>query len=316
MMKLFLILASVLIMGAFFSACDYVAQPYKGQANNNNSATNGNITVITIQPASSVSVNVSASIKKADSTAGKNVLIEDYTGETCGNCPAAGAALESILTGAHAARIVPVAVNAGSFADPTTTYSVDFRTQVATDYDAFFGISGAGNPNGMVNRVGYPQASHIRSFPQWQGLADNIIANDSNKIKLTLSTAFDTTQGALKISARTDALFSLNGSYNIVFLLTEDSIDAPQKDYSHNPNLIAHYWHNHTLRTSANGTWGTAIISGSLAAGKTVIVNEDGFLLSNSYNKKQCWIVAYIYNSTTGDVKYKEVVQSVRVKIL
>ena len=40
-------------------------------------------------------------------------------------------------------------------------FTTDFTSITGNEWDAFFGNSAAGNPNGMVNRVGYPSSDHI-----------------------------------------------------------------------------------------------------------------------------------------------------------
>ena len=76
----------------------------------------------------------------------KKVLIEDYTGHTCPNCPSAARELEAIHD-IYGDRIIGVAIHVSkSFARPyhisqAPQFQYDFRTQWGYDWDNFFGIS-------------------------------------------------------------------------------------------------------------------------------------------------------------------------------
>lgn len=65
------------------------------------------------------------------------VLLEDYTGHTCGNCPRAAEKAEELKT-LYKDSLIVIAVHAGSFANPTSSYPNDYRTNVGTDWDNFF----------------------------------------------------------------------------------------------------------------------------------------------------------------------------------
>ena len=89
----------------------------------------------------------------------KKVLIEDFTGHLCPNCPDAARELEAIHD-IYGDQIIAIAIHVSkSFARPypasqAPNFQYDFRTNWGTNWDAFYGISNAGLPRGMINRVG------------------------------------------------------------------------------------------------------------------------------------------------------------------
>ena len=93
----------------------------------------------------------------------RKVLIEDYTGHKCGYCPPAGDTL-AYLEKKYTGKIIPLAIHAGQFANINLTYPTDFRTTVGNAYDTEFGNSMAGNPNGLINRIGFGTGSFIKSY--------------------------------------------------------------------------------------------------------------------------------------------------------
>jgi hypothetical protein len=286
-----------------FSACDYVSSPYKN-------SNNGQIGII----------NNATAVKASDSTSLKNVLVEDYTGITCGNCPYAADELDTLIK-KYGKRIVPMAVNAGSFADPPLApsyYNIDFTCPAGETYNTFFGISS--NPNGMINRKGYPQGTNVQTYGNWDALAYSSIQNDTSFIKLNLNTTFDTVSRALSVVVTSKFLVTRSsGKYNLVVLLTQDSIKAPQLKYG--VGEIVNYQHRFALRDAINSPWGDSLVSNGAALNKT-IVKPYNYTIKSTYgaattsnapiacNTKQCYVVAYIYNATTY-----EVIQSLQLKI-
>lgn len=278
----------------YFSACDYVANPYKTQQ-----------AVVTSTDTSKVY---------------KNVLVEDYTGITCGNCPGAADILDSMIL-KYGNRIVPMAVNAGSFAEPPlapSQYNIDFTCPTGEAYNTFFGVTS--NPNGMVNRKGYPQ-TNVQTDGNWDGLAYNIIQFDTAFVKLTLSTTFDTTSRNLSVTATSKFLKALQGKYSVVVLLTQDSIMAPQVRYGAPNNQIVNYAHRYALRDAINSTWGDTLVSNGSAINQT-IAKTYNYTIKATYgtatsshppipcNFKQCYVVAYVYSLANY-----EVLQSMQKKI-
>jgi thiol-disulfide isomerase/thioredoxin len=107
------------------SACDEIAPPYKQS---------GGVVVVTGE---------------------QKVLIEDFTGFRCGNCPAA-ADIANNLYKAYKGKLIVLGIHSGpTFASPRgKLYSTDFRTTVGEElFNTFLGATG-GQPNGMVNRAG------------------------------------------------------------------------------------------------------------------------------------------------------------------
>jgi hypothetical protein len=48
----------------------------------------------------------------------KKVLVEDYTGHTCGNCPAAARMLNDTIKPLYGDRLIVLGIHAGYFAEP------------------------------------------------------------------------------------------------------------------------------------------------------------------------------------------------------
>ncbi len=134
----------ILATAALIISCDKIPEDKFKQAGSNNGT-----------PVDSLDTDTAPAVKR--------VLLEDYTGQSCGNCPAANEIASAIKT-ANGDRVVVMEVHAGFFAVPKSNpkYSTDFRCAASTELDNSFGISNVGNPNGMVDRVGYPTTEQVK----------------------------------------------------------------------------------------------------------------------------------------------------------
>lgn len=200
----------------------------------------------------------------------RKVLVQDYTGHTCGNCPRAAEDLEAILL-AHPKTVIPMAVHAGSqFSPPSLPdYPEDFRTAIGSAWDTKMGYSAAGLPKGTVNWVKYP-------YPQartvWASLVNEELAV-AQKAKIEMTTRLDTEAVSVAVEAKVTLLTSINYHLKIAVLITEDSIVGPQKDYNppvgdsiKNGDERPNYVFMHMLRGGLTGTAGDILKRGPVSA--------------------------------------------------
>jgi hypothetical protein len=244
----------------------------------------------------------------------RKVLIEDYTGHKCGNCPGAARKLREIDS-LNPGKIIPLAVHAGFYAAVNTTYPDDLRSQAGTDWDNTFVISnGPGNPNGLVNRVGYGTASFIQTSALWATSAasmDTMLAD----FKLEIANTFDAGTKKLTTQVTTTALKYKSGLYKLIVVISEDSIVGPQLDYSLNttqyPNQIyPNYVFNHVLRGAINSTWGDTAFSGTINVNDVKVSTYASFQLAAGWDAKHCHVVAFIYDADPASARRYEIVQA------
>jgi hypothetical protein len=275
------------ITSTLFAGCDKISEPYLDEA----------------PPLDTTATTPLEGRRKA--------LVEDYTGHQCGNCPEAAIAAEQ-LKQLYDTQVVVMAVHAGFFAQvrPSGKYTYDFNTAAGTAWDTDFGISNAGNPNGMVNRVGFPTSQHIKAYSDWSGLVATDIAKKA-EVNIGLKTTFDTTSRNLTTDVNLLYFNTPSTEWKLVVALTEDSIVNWQKDYSKPSGQqdISNYMHRHVLRTTLNDKYGDAIIPTGIVAG-TKQTKTYTLTLNQQWKFKHCAIVAFIYNAQT-----KEVVQVQEKKI-
>lgn len=271
---------SFLIIG-----CDKIEPPYKEEDTGNN---NGD------------------SIKR-------KILLEDYTGHTCGNCPRAAETAEQ-LKQLYGDQLITIGVHVGWFAEPcpphplpggapSGSFSTDFRTAVGDDYNAQFSNDAAGLPNGMVNRKPI-SGSSIITYSNWGTVITDII-NAAPEANIIITNNYNETSRELNTSIETEFLSSLNGSYKLVVLLTEDSLLDWQEDYEALPTHIENYVHRHVLRDAINSSWGDTLASGTINNGSSFI-KDYSYTLNSGFNDSKCSVVAFIYDTATLEILQAE----------
>ena len=275
------------------SSCEVVEGPYQNEINNNGSS----------------------------ETILQKILIEDFTGHTCMNCPDAATELESIKE-LYPNQVIGIALHVGNtFARPlppnsSNKYLTDFRTKWGEEIDNYFEVSSVGLPKGMINR----KDEEPKSKDDWGNVVSEII-NNSALFDIDIS-ATPFVFGDCDIEVIVTALENVDGEYNIVIAITEDSIVDWQKNGSYDDSV---YVHNHVLRAIINNTWGENLkSSNNYTANEEInlsynisISSLEQFNINHSTNElfmgngnTGAWdtnklnIVAYIYN-----VDNKEIIQ-------
>ena len=279
----------ILFIFFYVSSCDIVETPYINTENISQIDTNSNNYV-------------------------KKVLIEDFTGHLCPNCPQAATEIEAIHD-IYGEQIIAIAIHVTkSFARPypasqAPNFQYDFRTSWGDDLDNLFDISSAGLPRGMVNRTGFPD-NHKLGKDEWA----NAVTNELNK-EINFGIMINSSNNNINIT--TQVLNNISGSYNLVVCLTESGIINWQKDGTEN---IENYEHNHILRSvlldealSSNINYETnQEIQKNITYNLTELeeynidystnVAELGNGNAGNWNSNNMSIVAYIYNTNTKEV--------------
>lgn len=231
----------------------------------------------------------------------RKVLLEDYTGHKCPNCPDA-ASLASDLKAIHKDQLVLLTVHAGFFARPDATgdFTADFRTTAGTQVHDYYQIYTY--PSGLINRSEF-KGKTVLSADFWQEAVDSalskpIVAN------IELSATYEEGTRTLTCKAETEFYANLSGTYYICVFIVESGIVAPQKD--EDAGTILNYVHNHVLRASMNGAWGELVGATGTALVGEAQENEYSYVLPEEWIAENCGIVTFIYDEATKEVLQAE----------
>lgn len=230
----------------------------------------------------------------------RKVLIEEFTGHRCQNCPTGHQKLEE-LHERFGDTLVAVGIHAGALAAPDVAggYPYDFRTEVGNELKQEFAIDGI--PTAIINR--YPEPGGW-GVVRW---LSKINAVDRSKplAAIQLINEFNAQTGMLKANAQVTLLEPCANQLRLAFYLIEDGIVKPQLNGT---EYIENYVHNHVLRASLNGTYGTLLnTNGYLETGKGYTLAHKINMSGHDWNPANCTVVAILYDRTAGDVLQVEV---------
>ena len=256
----------------------------------------------------------------------RKVLLEDYTGASCGTCPPAGEEADLLET-QYGNKLVRLTVHAGFLSVPSSPpMDYDFRNTVATDYYNTFGI--ITNPTGMVDRVGFPTTTHLLSYATWGSNISTRLANAPD-VDIKISNTYNTTNRQLDVVVTSKFLTQQTGYYKLAVLFVEDSVQKPQIDYRiTSPSIDNNYMHRWVLRAGINGGgtgWGdTLIYSAPVNAGDSIILSSPTFTIPTNYNTgsniwvvddRKCWVVAFIYDADPTSPTHYQVMQADKKRV-
>jgi hypothetical protein len=295
-MKKYFYLTASLLSAVILNSCDYVANPNETLGSGGTPDTSTHI---------------------------RRVLVEDYTGHKCTACPQAAIAATQ-LKNTFGEQVIVVGVHAGFFATPTTpsgapagSYLVDFRTTAGTAYDSptYFGVSNVGNPNGLINRKDYDGTStnHVKSYSTWPTEVSGLLALPADA-DITITNTYNSSTRSLSTNISSEFVNAAltSGSYNLIVMITQDSIIDWQLDGS---THVPDYVHQHVLRANINGTWGESLVAGTITPNQSITKNYNYTLpaayLGNNCDENHCYVVAFIYNTTNY-----EVIQAAEAKVI
>lgn len=281
MKKLSSIIATAFLMFGFAS-CDVIEEPYK---KDNNSGGNGGGE----EPNPEVVV--------------KHVLLEDYTGVACVNCPAAGQ-LALDIQERYNHQVIVLGVHAGSMTSlpPTMPSYIDFTTPEGTEWYTNLGLDV--NPIGTINRK-LNGSTYGYNSPDWEDKVASTLQEEA-LLEMTPAVEYDYATRELSVEITSRFLAELPDTYSLTVCIMEDSIVGMQVTQQGN---IPDYVHRHVFRTTMNGAWGEDINTEPIAP-EQEIVKSYTTTLNEAYNADQCYIIAYVSNSNT-----KEVLQVIEKKI-
>lgn len=195
-------------------------------------------------------------------TTSKVVLLEEYTGFRCGNCPIAGEIAHHIKE-LYPQNVVLLSIHAGALAMPTPQHKYNFISQTMKELEAYFNIGwGVGTPNGMVDRVKYNN-NLILSESDWQAAVIERLKTPAIA-KLELSPKYNETNRTINCEVKIKFLANSNEKFNISLYVVEDSIVQYQTDYRKSPPDVYDFVHNNIVRDALTPTFGVQLNSDAI----------------------------------------------------
>ena len=218
----------------------------------------------------------------------KKVLLEDYTGVRCINCPAA-AQVAHDLQEEYPGRLIVLGVHAGYLAQPLGDFP-DFTTVEGDEWYDYFGFDV--NPIGTVNRISTSGNYGVNSG-QW-GSAVTAELDKDPVVAIKLFNTYNPDTRALNVKVNLRELDDIDDELSLVVCLMEDNIVGKQVTTS---GLVEDYVHRHVFRKSLNGTWGEPVAFD--ADGVTIQYDTQ---IDEAFDASNCYIIAYVYSNSDKSI--------------
>lgn len=238
----------------------------------------------------------------------RKILLEEFTGHLCPNCPAATEIAHQLAEN-NPDQVFLIAYHAGFFATPAgAPYEADYRTQVGDELFAHFGVTAT--PTGMVNRV-ESSGSVLLNKDAWSAAVTTEIAKPIDAfIKLSLS--WDYTKQNFWYQLNVEFFNDIADDIYYCAFLTEDSIVSAQKV---DAVTVTDYVHMHMLRASANGTYGNVLKNGGVSDGDHIITPKNmGEITNPAWDPDQMHLVVFIYNANTEEIIQTETLKLTEIR--
>ena len=225
----------------------------------------------------------------------KRLLIEDYTGTWCVNCPTVSYAID--LLKEKTDKIVPVAIHRG----PNAASYDPFNFEEASVLENLFGFPNQ-YPTSMLNRTTY-WASPVSANGQ------NNALNLTSGTPVRLGLAMNSTKTGNNINLDVKVKFFQDYSnLKLVVYVLENKLIYPQENgtiYYDGIDVLEDFEHNHVLRATYTDILGDAIPSSETTYGKTFTRNFSVAVPSNIANTANMEFVAFVIGSNNKSINVR-----------
>lgn len=210
------------------------------------------------------------------------VLIEDFTGQKCSNCPRATNTIESLQEQYGADNVIAVGIHSGPLGFAGNSKNIGLMTDTGNEYYIYNNIPS--QPYGVINRT-----SKSGADSEWGTIVYNEIQKTA-PVNITLANSYDESSRTATIDVSMLGIDGVSGKLQV--WLIEDGIVAMQTMQDGTVNYD--YVHNHVFREAVNGTWGEDV---SIAEGATA-TKQYTVTLNEKYVAANVSVVAFVYNDS------------------
>ena len=236
----------------------------------------------------------------------RNVLMENFTTASCGNCPSAHERIKSAIQGRD--NIIWVAHHVGYGTDQWTLSASNTLTR-------FYAANSTYAPALMLDRTHFTGSAFTTGdspapgpvFFPWTDVADAIQTAADQPAFMTVSfgnTHYDAATRQVTTTIKVHALNSVEMSNpRLSLYLIEDSLYGQQSGGGSN------YQHDHVIRAAISNITGDADIITNVTDGMDVEHTYTA-TLNSSWNAEHCRLVAFVNNYNTSNVNDCQVMNS------
>lgn len=278
--------------GATVEPASGVAQDFTNPVNYTVTAQNGTTAVYT----------VTVDLEGGDvEPFGKTVLIKDFTGARCVNCPAAAEYAHNLQHQLDENHIFIMSVHAGFLAQPMGGFP-NFLTDEGTEWYN----NHNSNPLFAVDHVALTEGNALN-----EGQIDAPVAAallEEQSFEIVVSPNYDEASRHLQVGVKAVALEDRDGEFYITVCLVEDHITGWQTVPG---GVDKEYDFRNVFRGTLNGAYGDAFEDFNVDSNDTLNFSYNTEINAD-YNADECYLMVYIYDKTQGDKILQTAVKKIK----
>lgn len=217
----------------------------------------------------------------------KHVLIEDFTGQRCVNCPNATDLIKTLQEQYGEENIIAVGLYGGDFGYTPVAQGHEpypLTTEDGNSYYATWGVKA--QPAGMIDRYG---GKPLTNLAYWTAYVNGMLAMEPTVV-ITPTTNYDAARRKLDVSVDVAGLKTLENARLQVWLV-EDGIVGMQ--YMPNGSVNNEYVHNHVFRATVNDKNGEPIN----VVEKTDVAKSYSITLKDDWKAENMSVVAFVFTN-------------------
>lgn len=301
-------LAAAIVAILVFTGCDKVEQPIKPAI----------LLDTTLYPGNwQEYVDLYWPVFTQNANTDRNILLEDYTGHKCPNCPDAAYEAKMIessnpdrvfVASIHASptglgNFQTVATDCGTVTNPQNEFCTQLYCDEGITLGTAFGNGGTtvqfiGNPQGTINRITFSGSTMFQFKTEWAARVNEVISNNDLKVNIQAESNYYTETNGFYLHTEIEFLEDLTGDYNTVVYLLENQVEATQDSMT---VIIEDYEHHSVFRGCLDGlAWGQPI-SGDHTAGQKSYFDYS-YQLPSGQNNTEFHLLIYVYDTNTYEI--------------
>ena len=223
--------------------------------------------------------------------ADKRVLVEDFTGQNCVNCPDAAQMLTSLKETTFTDHMIVVAMHAGGLSLGTPLHN-----DVAQTYMTALGM-GSSNPAISIDRA-YSDDGVYTNWPSH--IADRVALAPACEIESSVST---TNGRTITVSSQVTFSSTVSDNLGVQHWLVEDGIIDYQVTHT---GVQMDYVHNHVFRSCLyDDIWGVSLPTtddgGYLAGQSYMAPATPGYTIPDDWDMDNLSIVSFVFRYSTDE---------------
>ena len=232
---------------------------------------------------------------------GKTVLIKDFTGARCVNCPAAAEYAHNLQHQLDEDHIFIMSVHAGYLAQPIGSFP-DFLTDEGTEWYN----NHDSNPLFSVDHVALTDGNTLKVEQIDAPVAEAL--EEEQSFEIMVGTQYDEGSRQLQVSVQAAALTEMDGQFYITVCLVEDHIIGWQTIPG---GIDKEYDFRNVFRGTLNGAYGDAFEDSHADPDEMFYFNYNTEINAD-YNADECYVMVYIYDKSQGDKILQTAVKKIR----